>query len=276
MAFSDFFRRKKKSPVKGFGQAKNPTAEAARHCFVLCASAEPGDLHEASQTVSEIFGPDVTCDAQDGRCVVIMRGEQMIGVLAHMPAPIPEGEAEHHADGNFLWPEGKEIASQHRSHVIVTTMGGQEEPPVDAALTLTRLALVGLRLFDGLGVYWGNASVSNSREAFENFCEDLSEDSLPVPMWLRFQLVKAEEDEFGIYTLGMQQFGLMDIEVDQSTMEIGDLFSFVSNIAHYLIKNGPVIGDGNTVGGNEEEKIIVRHRPSMVDGNRRVYKILME
>ena len=66
----------------------------------------------------------------------------------------------------------------------------------------------------------------------------------------------------------------MDIEVEQTEMEPSDLFEFVSNIAHYLIQSGPVIADGNTVGGSAEERILVRHLPSMVDDSRTVYKIV--
>ena len=99
---------------------------------------------------------------------------------------------------------------------------------------------------------------------------------MPVPVWLRFQLVRASDDEIGLYTLGMSQFGLMEIEVDRSRLNVEDLFEFVSNIAHYLILSGPIIADGNTVGGSEDERILVRHHPSMVDQSRRVYKIVFE
>jgi Domain of unknown function (DUF4261) len=118
--------------------------------------------------------------------------------------------------------------------------------------------------------------VSNSREVFEDFCENISEEHVPVPVWLRFQLVRASEDELGLYTLGMDQFGLMNLEVDRCKMDVQDLFEFVSNLAHYLIQQGPIIADGNTVGGSEEERILVRHRPSMIDTKRRVYKIVFE
>jgi hypothetical protein len=205
-----------------------------------------------------------------------MRGEETVGFLAHMPAPIPGGEAEDNADGNFLWPSGKEEAARHRSHVIVTNIGAGDQTPVQSAIAVARLALVALKLFDGIGVYWGNASVSNSREVFEGFCEDIAEEQVPVPVVLRFQFLRPAENEVGLYTLGMRQFGLMEIEVDRCRMNAQDLFEFVANIAQYLIQNGPVIADGNTVGGSEEERFLVHHRPSMIDQQRRVYKIAFE
>jgi hypothetical protein len=270
----DFFRKKK--PAAGGGGGKSETDHATRHCFVLCATQQPADLSPAGEVVAQVFGRGYSAEVAEGNIISVTHGENTVGFLAHLPAPIPQNEAEENADGNFLWPNGKEEAGRHRSHVIVTNLGAGEQTPIQSAIAVSRLALVALKLFDGVGVYWGNASVCNSREVFEEFCANISEEHVPVPVWLRFQFVRRSEEEIGLYTLGMSQFGLMDIEVDGCRMKPQDLFEFVSNIAHYLIQSGPVIADGNTVGGSEEERILVRHRPSMVDPKRRVYKIVFE
>jgi hypothetical protein len=104
----------------------------------------------------------------------------------------------------------------------------------------------------------------------------MSEEHVPVPVWLRFQLIRQDDGALGMYTLGMRQFGLMELEVERSPMDLEELFEFVSNVAHYLIQSGPVIKDGNTVGGSEEQRILVRHRLSLIDGGRQVYKVIFE
>jgi len=276
MGIFDFLRRK--TPAAG-PKAERGDSEAehtTRHCFVLCRAAEPDDLSRAGRVVAGVFGHGYSADVGAENIITVTHGADTVGFLAHLPAPIPGGEAEQNADGNFLWPNGKAAAVRHGSHVIVTNVGSEEQTPVQSAIALTRLALVALNVFDGIGVYWGNASVCNSREIFEDFCEGISEEHVPVPMWLRFQLVRATDDEIGLYTLGMHQFGLMDIEVERCKMDIEGLFEFVSNIGHYLIQSGPVIADGNTVGGSEGERILVHHRSSMIDDDRQVYKIVFE
>lgn len=267
MAFWDRFRKKKPD-------TKPNTEYATRHCFVLCKTVAPVDLSNAASVVSEVFGAGYSVVVDEKNIITVARGDDSVGFLAHMPVAIPGGEAEENADGNFLWPDGRKEAAAHRAHVIVTNIGAGDQSPIQSAIAVSQLALVALKLFDGIGVYWGNASVCNSRAVFEDFCQDMSEEHVPVPVWLRFQLVRASNDEVGLYTLGMQQFDLMDIEVDRCTMDVSDLFDFVSNIAHYLIQSGPVIADGNTVGGTAEERIVVRHRPSMIDKKKRVYKIV--
>ncbi len=276
MGFFDFFRKEKPLTGSDTERGKSEAEHATGHCFVLCKTAQPGDLSHASVVVARVFGRGYSADVAQDNIINVTQGEDTVGFLAHMPAPIPEREAEDNADGNFLWPNGRDEAAKHRSHVIVMNILAGNQTPVQSAIVVSRLALVALEIFDGIGVYWGNASVCNSREVFEEFCGSISEDHLPVPAWLRFQLVSASDDEVGLYTLGMGQFGLMDIEVDRCRMTPQELFEFVADIAHYLIQSGPVIADGNTVGGSEEERILVRHCPSMIDQARRVYKIVFE
>ncbi len=280
MGLFDFFRRKKPASAP----AKKPLDVGARLCFVLCREQTPGDLSHASAVAADVFGYGYTAEVSAESLVSISHGEDTVGFLMHIPAPIPEREAESNAAGNFLWPDGEDEAAAHRAHVIVT-LAGKGESPVAEAMLVTRLALVALELFDGLGVYWGNACVTNSRELFEQCAREMTETHLPLPVWLRFQPVRADADqdttedlpnEIGMYTLGLKQFGLMEIEIDRCGMDLGELFEFVSNLAHYLVMSGPVIKDGNTVGGSEEERILVRHRPSMIDRTRRVHKVIFE
>lgn len=263
-----------RNPKPPAGESSQPSY--VRHCFVLCETEVPTGLSRAQQAVDSVFGPGYSARISEGNMVTVERGTEAIGFLAHVPAPIPNGEAEHNAAGNFLWKNGQAEAARHRSHVIVANSGGGQPTPVQSALIVTRLALVALQIFDGLGVYWGNASVSNSRAAFEDFCADISEEHLPLPVWLRYQLVRSQAGGIGLYTLGMAQFDLMEIEVDHCRRDVQQLFEFVSNIAHYLIQNGPVIRDGNTVGGSPEERIVVRHLGSMIEQDRQVYKIVFE
>lgn len=269
MGLFDFFRKRKP-------ELKTDALQPTQHCFVLCEAAEFEDLSHADECIAQVFGPGHSADLGDGKVISVTRGEDAIGFLLHLPMPIPEQEAEENADHNILWPNGRSEAAEHRSHVVVVNAASGDQTPVQSAIAVSRLALAALKVFDGIGVYWGNASVCNSRQVFETFCENISEKHLPVPLWLRFQFVRQSVDNLGMYTLGMSQFGLMEIETDRCKMEPQDLLDFVSNVAHYLIQSGPVISDGNTVGGSENERILVRHRPSMIDENRQVYKIVFE
>jgi hypothetical protein len=273
MGLFDFFRRKKKNKHEENGGVES---SAPMFCFVLAEAPPKIESKRANEITRRILGNEYSADTSDENIVSINKGTDTVGFLAMMPAPIPNEEAENNADDNFLWPNGREEVAKHTCHVIVTIAGTGEHSPIQAVVGIAKLTLVALELYDGLGVYWGNGNVCNNRETFENFCEDVSEEHVPLPAIMRFQFISADNDEVGLYTLGMNQFGLMEIEVDHSAMELSDLFEYVCNVAHYLVMSGPVIADGNTIGADENEKITVRHQPSMIDKSRKVYKILFE
>jgi hypothetical protein len=158
MGIFDFFRKKKPAAGPSTEGADSEAEHATRHCFVLCRSAEPGDLSLAGEVVARVFGRGYTADVSEKGIITVAHGEDGVGFLAHVPIPIPGGEAEDNADANFLWPNGKDEAANHGSHVIVTNIGADEQTPVQSAIEVSRLALVALDVFDGIGVYWGNAS----------------------------------------------------------------------------------------------------------------------
>ncbi|HEX7377160.1 MAG TPA: DUF4261 domain-containing protein [Pirellulales bacterium] len=277
MGLFDFFRKNKVTVGSGGNSVESEANHVTGHCFVLCATAEPGDPSRAGEIVEQVFGRDHSAEiGHDGIVINVSRGNNAVGHLVHAPFHIPTQEAEECADRNFLWPNGKEEAAKHQSHVIVVNTNADAQTSIQSAITVSRLALVAMRIFDGIGVYWGNAGVSNSREVFENSCDGMSEQHLPVPMWVRFQVTSAANDEIGMYTSGMRQFGLMELEVDRCRMTLAELSGFVGDLAHYLLQRGPVINDEDTCGGSGDQRIVVRHRSSMIDEDRLVYKIIMD
>jgi len=76
--------------------------------------------------------------------------------------------------------------------------------------------------------------------------------------------------------VGLSQFGLNEIEVTPCDWCPDDVLKLVFNVARYLIQSGPVINDGDTVGGDENERIVVRHAKGMYATDERVYRIMME
>lgn len=273
----NFFRKKKTVTEADSQKTDSGAAPKPRICIVLCKDSEPGDLSQArvDQAVHQVFGRGYSVKLGEHNMIRVNRGESMVGILTHMPAPVPGGEAEQSAHRNFLWPNGKEEAAKHRSMVIITNIGPGDLTPIQSAISLSRLALVALNLFDGIGVYWGDGQICNSRAVFEDFCRDMSEESLPLGLWIRFQpgRVSASDDAIALFTHGMQQFGLMEIETDRCQMNVKELLVVVSNQAHYLVQNGAVIEDGDTFGEDANQRILVRHLPSMVDPDRLVYKL---
>ncbi|MFT5735509.1 MAG: hypothetical protein ACJA2W_001764 [Planctomycetota bacterium] len=65
----------------------------------------------------------------------------------------------------------------------------------------------------------------------------------------------------------------MEIEMPPCSTEYDEVFELVYGVAAYLVAQGPVISDGDTIGGTEEDRIKVIYGPSMLDEDIEVYQI---
>ena len=63
----------------------------------------------------------------------------------------------------------------------------------------------------------------------------------------------------------MNNLGLMDVEIPNSTKDAAGTYEFLTNIALYLLDNGLIIKDGDTVGESAEERIKAIYAGSLVD-----------
>ena len=57
-------------------------------------------------------------------------------------------------------------------------------------------------------------------------------------------------------------FGHREFEVSSSPEKPSELRDRLENLAYYVLENGPVFNDGDTVGSDEFEKIAISHAPS--------------
>lgn len=265
MSILNFFRRKKEDrPVP----EREPDSFL---CMILSSRTTPPSDASVRSALERAFPSKASVrDAEDAIWMLEIPGLEN-AFASFVPMPIPDGEAEDAAD-SFLWPDGSRFAV-HQSHVILGS-AGEHKNKVKAVLALTKLAAAMLDACDGIAVYWGSGSITVPRDQFVDFAEDADADDLPLFLWCRFQVTQSDEGRVGLYTLGLRQFGLMEIEVDESSKDPKELLEFVFNVAHYLVQNGPVIKDGDTVGGSAEERIVVKRGQSVLDATQSVYKIV--
>jgi hypothetical protein len=267
------FRRSKKRA--GQGEAEQPTAGAL--AMPLLETARPvtqDSLTAAWRAAWPASSPPSDFDVEtggDGLGAMTFTINGMRGAVAVVPMPIPEGELDGPVATSWLWPDAQEEIERVTAQVVTWVSGAG--PQVDAHRHLTRLVSAVVRATDALGVYWGAAGQVVRADVFDGVAHKCDEDdSLPVVLWVDFR-VFVEDGRSALFTVGLTAFGLMELEIAPSGREVGELREFALNVATYLIEQGPVLGDGHTVGGSEEERVVVRHAPSMVDRPETVYRL---
>lgn len=184
--------------------------------------------------------------------------------LVHIKAPYPADDLEGPIATSWMWPREPPIENvkQHRSHLLVTMTGGAADP-VRRRLTLTAVTALAAKQSGVMAVYWGDARLVIFPPLFVNMAEEMnSPQEPPLYLWVDLRAFRNEDGTTGLFTTGLAPLGHMEIEIPSINMEIGELREWLLNIMHYLLENGPVLMDGQTIGMSAEQQIRIQHCPS--------------
>jgi hypothetical protein len=177
-----------------------------------------------------------------------------------MPAPIPNDEVSGPASTSWLWPGAVNDLQGYGAHTVVFV--SQAESHLAAFQALTRIAAAVVRSTNALGVYMGGAGSVIRADVFVDMAKDLD---IPVALWVDLRCVALQDGGSGLFTVGLNQFGLLEIEIPSSPQQCGDLRMWTMSLASWLIEERPVVNSGETVGLSAEEKILVEHAASMIN-----------
>jgi hypothetical protein len=189
-----------------------------------------------------------------------------------LPTPIASAELADATGAAWYWPEAAETLRGHRAQAVVsaTSAGGD---CIDLMLTLTRVVAAVAATAQALGVYVGGAALVHKVDDFVSEAGPATREQLPLYLWLRFQLSEAEDGSLTLYTFGLSQFELMELEFAPSRLDPQTLMDRAFNISHYLLDHGAVLSDGHTIGTSADERFRVRHAASERAGHPKVYRI---
>jgi len=185
--------------------------------------------------------------------------------LSFVDAPVPDGEAEHNAETNYLWKEAVQVTRTHVAQIIlaVFTRSGSS---LDSGKLYSKLAASCLKLPNAIGIY--TAGTVFQPEPYIEMAELMKHDDiLPLLNLVYFGLVGTETG-MGAYTYGLRAFGKSEIEIIDSQATPGELRDFLIDIADYVVTNNVTLRDGETIGFSEEQKLaITRSEGVYVDGD---------
>ncbi|MBM3275973.1 MAG: DUF4261 domain-containing protein [Candidatus Sericytochromatia bacterium] len=77
--------------------------------------------------------------------------------------------------------------------------------------------------------------------------------------------IQNDDQTVGVYTTGLEAFGHREIEIPRSEMDLGDLREWLHGIILYVLENGPILRDGETIGMTPTHKVRISHCPSKLD-----------
>jgi hypothetical protein len=180
-------------------------------------------------------------------------------VAGIMPAPIPWADLEGPCRTSWLWKDAAEVLRSHATHLILTV--NSEETPLERMRLLTQVtASILATCPEALGVFWTHASMVIQPPLFRDFATQMIE--RPLYIWVDFRVGQNAAGKSSGFTTGMEALGHMEIETDDSPEPPGELRERLFGLANYVLDNGPVIRDGDTIGEDANERIRVVHADS--------------
>lgn len=239
--------------------------------FVVLAEARLPDPEKVRSTLERRLQGRLTIDHfdTDGKDVIVFRvkgGTVMVGLIG---APLPRGTIDQLCPGAWYWRAACDATSRHQAHVLVTVMQTRLTS-LEAALLQTDV-VASLMDENAIASYWGSSL--QSREAFLKQSATASAENPPVWLWINFR-VSNEAAGASVSTDGMQQFGLRELEAKDVRRDARDLFMLFIGTAQYLVRKGPVLKDGDSIGESPAQNIRVRQGPSYWREGLTVYRIL--
>lgn len=198
-------------------------------------------------------------------------------ILGLMSAAVPWKQLEPVVESSFLWPEDGEARAalkEHRSHVICTLASDLD--PVATSELLTQVTWSVLQADpDAMGVYWDAAEMVIHRPIFCEFVSDVMPSEAPVLIWVKMALGPSPEQQgMAGFTTGMQALGHMELETLNSSDSAGELMDRFTGLACYLLENGPVIADGDAIGGSGAGQVKVQFADSCFGNDGQVMRLL--
>jgi hypothetical protein len=201
-----------------------------------------------------------------GDAMVLLAGGDLVSGL-QIDAPYPDN-LDHATAFAYWWPDAKNDISRHRAHLLVAG-NWFKHSRLHAHIRHSVLVHELLDQLPVIGVLWG--SVLTPPNIFKGEFASTLKGAVPFSLWVLIQFSKQPGGNILISTLGMGDFGLMEIETE-SSLSLEQTYDLVRKFGCYILANGPVVRDGETMGQNADERIKVRHiRSFRPDVNDNVY-----
>ncbi|MEM7455923.1 MAG: DUF4261 domain-containing protein [Planctomycetota bacterium] len=227
------------------------------------------DIRQTWPGIGELSKPET-----DKKVLSFTIGDNIFAGITLIGTPIPWSDLEGPCATSVLWPGATEVLSNHRAHCLITLMFQTPRTPLAKSRLLTMItASVAHVCEQAVGVYWGNATLVIRPDMFRDFAVEILPHGPPLPIWVDFRVGTNKRGTTSGFTHGLTALGMMELECENATEPPGELRARFEGLIGYLLENGPVIRDGDTIGESMTERIKVDFCPSSFGHDRQVMRL---
>jgi len=215
-------------------------------------------------------------DSKEGASGLIVAADGKRCVAGYYPEPYPLEPDDQCIKSAWWWREARADLQHHRAYVAVAVV--DEDGPVHRFATMAAVAAAVIETSSAIGVLWVPAEAVWRADKFREEVDSLSGE-LPVGSCVSVKLIGERDGDRRTYcgfTCGLAAFDLMEIEVRDFKGPAMKMIETILDMASYLIKSGPIIEHGQTIGHVGEGRFDVYHQPSTYVEGRMVYRLYLD
>jgi len=247
------------------------------HSMIMFRGAPEFDAAAVERHIRTCWPPEhrsVQVTVEDGTLSVRWDGNETdLLVATVIDAPMPWDEVQGYCERSDFWADAEATLRPHDSHVIAVARGIQEPADVMRLLTLLTSAIV--TTVDGaLGVLWSPAEHVLPAGIFTEVTPELlADETFVCHLWVNVRTGWSGEGVSNGCTTGLAHLGLMEVETKDAPEEPADLRNRFQNIVIYLLRNGLVIADGDSLGRSMDERIDAVYADSLFGADDRTIQL---
>ncbi len=242
--------------------------------LVMLEEAELPEFEEVAQFVGESYtnAPTMTVAGGTENLMTCTIGDYTVAATL-VPKPIPWSQLEGPCATAWYWPTAAESLREHQAHLLVTLVdeGGGQSIKKSTALTQFVAGLVATTR--SRGVFWGPGRLVHPSQAFLGQAAQLSDDDLPLFLWVDFRVERTDSGGTRLYTTGLEALGYTELEVAEYTGKPQVVLEYAYNIAHYQLNQSKEINEGDTIGLTDELQAVAHRGPSMFNEELEVIRL---
>jgi len=200
---------------------------------------------------------------------------------------LEEVENESYVTSSWWWPERRDVLAQARAHAVAMVLGDiPATPPKERVLIEMQLVAAALDVLKtAIAVILPCSDAMWKPEDFLSELEE-AEGDIPVSLVVPVKLGSDKDHQgtdgtpkLAARTDGLNAFGMMEVEWRAFEGDATDLYDSLGGIAEYLVTHGPIIADGDSIGGSAPglvPNVVIRHEASTTVPGTQAYVVYPE
>lgn len=170
---------------------------------------------------------------------------------------------------SWIWSSAQQETASHQAQLVVSVIGDSRKS-LDLYKIFTQTAAAVLETSPAAGVLIEGQYLLISPGYFSAAAANmLKNQNIPLYCWVYF----GRPGEGGGFTLGMVEFGLLEMEISASEYPETEVHALLFDAALTVLKYGTQVSDGQTITTEEGNKVVVKIGPSAFVENPAVLRL---